>query len=421
MTRRAETPEPVDDDAWRTFPYDVFVERYVECLPPCEYKLRSAVDDYDAAGIRPVPFRRIAELLAVALWRWCGPRAAYDRGAARKAKLGRDLRRFDPEPARASPTELEAAGLDAGLLRPHPPRAARLRLGRDGIGVLKADCACWDGHRARLRWRVATAIAKLQARGRGAAPRRRLAAARAISRAGAKFAPVAHARQRARRLRDCSAGLVRAAIGVRRWRLYLAKKRVSTMMSRYWRGARARKRCAKRRAKVLKLRVAAKAFLARFKAVEAYEPYAEAVARRRDRVKKTLAATERVVAARACQRRFRGNRARRRKDGLIAARALAWWRELRLRCPREANNPATAAAKRFRGAVARRRYADARRAALLCQTRRRGAAALNDLSKRRAAAVVLQRARRADFGARSPRPRGVPRRLGNRRQKTTPA
>mmetsp|Transcript_7822 Transcript_7822/g.24610 ORF Transcript_7822/g.24610 Transcript_7822/m.24610 type:complete len:229 (+) Transcript_7822:190-876(+) len=220
MTRRAETPEPVDDDAWRTFPYDVFVERYVECLPPCEYKLRSAVDDYDAAGIRPVPFRRIAELLAVALWRWCGPRAAYDRGAARKAKLGRDLRRFDPEPARASPTELEAAGLDAGLLRPHPPRAARLRLGRDGIGVLKADCACWDGHRARLRWRVATAIAKLQARGRGAAPRRRLAAARAISRAGAKFAPVAHARQRARRLRDCSAGLVRAAIGVRRWRLY---------------------------------------------------------------------------------------------------------------------------------------------------------------------------------------------------------
>mmetsp|Transcript_7822 Transcript_7822/g.24609 ORF Transcript_7822/g.24609 Transcript_7822/m.24609 type:complete len:265 (+) Transcript_7822:642-1436(+) len=100
---------------------------------------------------------------------------------------------------------------------------------------------------------------------------------------------------------------------------------------------------------------------------------------------------------------------------------LAWWRELRLRCTREANNPATAAAKRFRGAVARRRYADARRAALSCQTRRRGAAALNDLSKRRAAAVVLQRARRADFGARSPRPRGVPRRLGNRRQKLSTA
>ena len=146
-----------DDEKWVEMEYSAFFDRYSAILPPEEAKLRRSLEDWDSLGLRPVPFRRLAELLVVALWRVHGRGGSFgtqtlERSSSGKlrmstggpSKTSEAIRKSMEVVSRLSLAEVEEEGLDEGLLKPYGPNASRLRLGETTVTCHALDVALWD-------------------------------------------------------------------------------------------------------------------------------------------------------------------------------------------------------------------------------------------------------------------------------------
>ena len=396
-----------DDAKWVEMDYVRFFDRYVDCLPAEEAKLRQALNDFDSLGVRPVPYRRLAELLVVALWRVVGrggggggpaggkARRSASPGARRSTRASSRksgaLRRSAPAAFVVDVAAAEAEGLDEGIMKPYGPNASRLRLGETRVGCHRSDVAVWDACLERKRTAARAAQVAVAAAIRRRPHRRKLAAARTIARASQACFQRVHAIRVAEQFREAGLLLTRASTVKVQWQRVVRKKRVAAWCQRHFRGARARKRAKKLKRRLEKLRVASRAFLARRGAVVALGRVRERRAAAREDAVEAYERLKDELAARDGQRIFRGWYERR--FGVMALRVAGTLQQRRRLWA--AGRLIVRAQRKWLGVLGRRDFLAARGGALAVCTWWRGARSRRYFRKALRSAHLLQRVARA--------------------------